>query len=87
MAAGVEVGMKLVLVIVSVSVQVTVVVVTLVMTAVEVEVAWEVGLEVGGGVVVLFEVGPTHFPFRALPNPHHSDAEDDEVMVGLEVGG
>ena len=61
--------------------------VTLVMTGVEVEVALEVGLEVGGGVVVLFEVGATHFPFRAVPNPHHSDAEDEELVVGLDVGG
>lgn len=45
MAAGVEVGTNDVLVMVSVWVQVTVV---------EVEVA----LEVGGGVVVLFELGP-----------------------------
>jgi hypothetical protein len=32
-------------------------VVTLATVAVEVEFAWEVGLEVGGGVVVLFEWG------------------------------
>jgi hypothetical protein len=53
-AAGVEVGMNDVLVMVSVCVQVTVVEVVLVMTAVEMEVAFEVGLEVGGGMVVLF---------------------------------
>jgi hypothetical protein len=52
-AAGVEVGTNDVLVMVSVWVQVTVVEVTLVMTVVEVEVT----LEVGGGVVVLFELG------------------------------
>jgi len=56
-AAGVEVGMNDVLVMVSVWVQVTVVEVTLVMTVVEVEVL-EVGLEVGGRVVVLFELVP-----------------------------
>lgn len=43
-----------VLVMVSVWVQVTVVEVILVMTAVEVEAALDVGLEVGGGMVVLF---------------------------------
>jgi hypothetical protein len=53
-AAGLEVGMNDVLVMVSVWVQVTVVEVILVMTAVEVEAALDVGLEVGGGMVVLF---------------------------------
>jgi hypothetical protein len=83
-AAGVEVGTNDVLVMVSVWVQVTVVEVVLVMTVVGVEVGLE---EVGGGVVVLLEVGPTHFPLRAVPNPHHSDIEDDELAVDLEVGG
>ena len=50
MAAAVEVGTNDVLVMVSVCVQVTVVEVTSVMTVVEVE--------VGEGVVVLFELGP-----------------------------
>jgi hypothetical protein len=60
-AAGIEVGTNDVLVMVSVWVQVTVVEVTLVMTVVEVEVALEVDLEVGGRVVVLFELGPELF--------------------------
>jgi hypothetical protein len=60
-AAGIEVGTNDVLVMVSVWVQVTVVEVTLVMTVVEVEVA----LEVGGGVVVLFELGPELFDVTA----------------------
>jgi len=36
-------------------------------------------------VVVLLEVGPTHFPFRAVPNPHHSDVEDDEALEVVVV--
>lgn len=70
MAAGVEVGTNDVLVIVSVWVQVIVMDVASVMAAVEVEAAFEVG----GGVVVLFEVGCT------------LDVEDDETWeVELDV--